>query len=34
MRINQSTINRRKQVILNALRLKLGDRNEFQRFSA
>jgi RNA polymerase sigma factor (sigma-70 family) len=34
MRINQSTINRRKQVILNGLRLKLRDRNEFQRFSA
>jgi RNA polymerase sigma factor (sigma-70 family) len=32
--INQSTINRRKQTILNGLRLKLRDRNEFQRFSA
>jgi len=34
MGTNQSTINRRKQVILNGLRLKLRDRNEFQRFSA
>ena len=31
---NQSTINRRKQAILNGLRLKLCDRNESQRFSA
>jgi DNA-directed RNA polymerase specialized sigma subunit len=31
---NQSTINRRKQAILKALRMKLRDRNEFQRFSA
>ena len=34
MGINQSTINRRKQAILNGLRMKLRDRNEFQRFSA
>ena len=27
---NQSTINRRKQAILNGLRMKLRDRNEFQ----
>jgi RNA polymerase sigma factor (sigma-70 family) len=32
--INQSTISRRKQAILNGLRMKLRDRNEFQRFSA
>ena len=32
--INQSTINRRKQAILNGLRMKLRDRNEFRRFSA
>ena len=32
--INQSTINRRKQAILNGLRMKLRDRNEFQKFSA
>jgi DNA-directed RNA polymerase specialized sigma subunit len=31
---NQSTISRRKQAILNGLRSKLRDRNEFQRFSA
>jgi len=31
---NQSTINRRKQAILKGLRMKLRDRNEFQRFSA
>ena len=31
---NQSTINRRKQAILNGLRMKLRDRNESQRFSA
>ena len=30
MGTNQSTINRRKQAILNGLRLKLGDHNEFQ----
>jgi RNA polymerase sigma factor (sigma-70 family) len=29
---NQSTINRRKQAILNGLRMKLRDRNEFQNF--
>ena len=34
MGTNQSTINRRKQAILNGLRMKLRDRNEFQRFSA
>ena len=34
MGINQSTINRRKQAILNGLRMKLRDRNEFQKFSA
>jgi RNA polymerase sigma factor (sigma-70 family) len=34
MGINQSTINRRKQAILNGLRMKLRDRNELQRFSA
>jgi len=34
MDTNQSTINRRKRVILNGLRTKLRDRNEFQRFSA
>jgi RNA polymerase sigma factor (sigma-70 family) len=34
MSINQSTINRRKQAILNGLRLKLRDPNEFQRFAA
>ena len=32
--INQSTINRRKQAILNGLRMKLRDRNEFRTFSA
>ena len=32
MGTNQSTINRRKQAILNGLRLKLLDRNEFQNF--
>jgi RNA polymerase sigma factor (sigma-70 family) len=31
---NQSTISRRKQAILNGLRVKLHDRNEFQRLSA
>ncbi len=31
---NQSTINRRKRAILNGLRLKLRDRNEFEGFSA
>ena len=31
---NQSTINRRKQAILKGLRMKLRDRNEFQKFSA
>jgi DNA-directed RNA polymerase specialized sigma24 family protein len=31
---NQSTINRRKQAILNGLRMKLRESNEFQRFSA
>jgi RNA polymerase sigma factor (sigma-70 family) len=34
MNINQSTINRRKKTILNGLRMKLRDRNEFQKFSA
>lgn len=34
MGTNQSTINRRKQAILTGLRMKLRDRNEFQRFSA
>ncbi len=34
MGLNQSTINRRKQAILNGLRMKLRDQNEFQRFSA
>jgi RNA polymerase sigma factor (sigma-70 family) len=34
MGLNQSTINRRKQAILNGLRMKLHDRNGFQRFSA
>lgn len=34
MGINQSTISRRKRAILNGLRMKLRDRNEFQRFSA
>jgi RNA polymerase sigma factor (sigma-70 family) len=29
---NQSTINRRKRTILNGLRIKLCDRNEFQNF--
>ena len=32
--INQSTINRRKHAILMGLRMKLRDRNEFQKFSA
>jgi hypothetical protein len=32
MGTNQSTINRRKKAILNGLRLKLRDQNEFQRF--
>jgi DNA-directed RNA polymerase specialized sigma subunit len=31
---NQSTINRRKQAILNGLRMKLSDHNEFQGFPA
>jgi RNA polymerase sigma factor (sigma-70 family) len=31
---NQSTINRRKRAILNRLRIKLRNRNEFQRFCA
>jgi RNA polymerase sigma factor (sigma-70 family) len=31
---NQSTINRRKQAILNGLRMKFRDRDEFERFSA
>jgi RNA polymerase sigma factor (sigma-70 family) len=34
MGINQSTINRRKHDILKGLRMKLRDRNEFQKFSA
>lgn len=34
MGINQSTINRRKQAILNGLRMKMHDRNEFRTFSA
>jgi len=34
MNINQSTINRRKQAILNGLRMKLCDDNEFQGLSA
>jgi RNA polymerase sigma factor (sigma-70 family) len=34
MKINQSTINRRKRTILKSLRMKLCDHNEFQRFSA
>ena len=34
MSINQSTINRRKQAILNGLRMKLRDPNKFQRFAA
>jgi DNA-directed RNA polymerase specialized sigma24 family protein len=34
MGTNQSTINRRKQAILHGLRIKLGDRDEFQRFPA
>ena len=34
MGTNQSTVNRRKHAILNGLRMKLRDRNEFQRFSA
>ena len=34
MGINQSTINRRKQAILNGLRMKMRDRNEFPKFSA
>jgi DNA-directed RNA polymerase specialized sigma subunit len=34
MDINQSTINRRKRAILNGLRIKLRDGNEFQRFPA
>ena len=34
MGINQSTINRHKHDILKGLRMKLRDRNEFQKFSA
>jgi len=34
MGTNQSTINRRKQAVLNGLRMKLRDCDEFQRFSA
>jgi len=34
MNSHQSTINRRKQAILKGLRMKLRDRNGFQRFSA
>jgi RNA polymerase sigma factor (sigma-70 family) len=34
MDTNQSTISRRKQAILHGLRMKLCDRNEFQRISA
>jgi DNA-directed RNA polymerase specialized sigma subunit len=34
MGTNQSTINRRKKAILDGLRTKLGDHNEFQTFSA
>jgi len=34
MGINQSTINRRKHAILNSLRMKMRDRNEFRTFSA
>jgi DNA-directed RNA polymerase specialized sigma24 family protein len=34
MGTNQSTINRRKQAILNGLRMNLREPNEFQRFSA
>lgn len=34
MGINQSTISRRKQAILNGLRTKLRDRSNFQRFPA
>ncbi len=34
MGINQSTINRHKQAILNGLRMKFRDRNEFRTFSA
>jgi len=29
--MNQSTINRRKQAILHGLRMRLRDRNEFQK---
>jgi hypothetical protein len=32
MSVNQSTISRRKQAILHALRTQLRDRNEFQDF--
>jgi L-lactate utilization protein LutB len=32
LRTNQSTINRRKQEILNRLRKRLGGRNEFKDF--
>jgi RNA polymerase sigma factor (sigma-70 family) len=34
MGVHQSTVNRRKRAILNSLRMKLRDQNEFQRFSA
>jgi DNA-directed RNA polymerase specialized sigma24 family protein len=34
MNTNQSTINRRKRAILNGLRMKLREHDEFQRFSA
>jgi DNA-directed RNA polymerase specialized sigma24 family protein len=34
MGAHQSTINRRKQVILNGLRIQSSDRDEFQGFSA
>jgi RNA polymerase sigma factor (sigma-70 family) len=34
MGTHQSTINRRKRAILNGLRIKLLDHNEFQRFAA
>jgi hypothetical protein len=32
METNQSTINRRKQAILNGLRMKLSNRNEVEDF--
>ena len=34
MGTHQSTVNRRKRAILNGLRMKLRDQNEFQRSSA